>query len=672
MPITKVDQNVFQPVLATGSTASRTLANRFADVVNVKDFLCDDGLPVAGDGIHDDTTGIQAALNSIPFGYGATNRSGVYFPRGIYIITNTLFVKTNYTGFFCDGVGSAEIRLTNYSVDSAILVKNPTAGGSIFEFSWRNVVLVRLTASTYQKGIVLESCSNTHMTDVEISGFPTCLDIRGGLNCHYTTIRLSDYGSTNTTPDVGLLQIDGSAYASNPVFFSHLFTNSLIGGGSYCLTIRGGDYITFSNTYFGGGKQGDVLIGEGTIYANYDNYFDNCYFDFAQQNFDTTRAAIAITGGGKNNTKITDSRFGPWGIGVKIDSVYDPAIEITGCLFQRTNTPVLMEATSQYTSLVLTGNQFRDSGFLGGNANCLEIRDATQITITGNSFYWDYAGWVAGATRYIGNGIQTVFNLRDASTTLSSAYEVLIDGVIQPSSSYTITAGNPYTITTSSPVPNGETIEIRMPGTKKVIAITSGATIENISITGNVFNSTPFTGVVFVDFENLGTVDQLVITGNASSNTTNTIVGHLIGNQLSSNPLMLDWYQEGVFTPVLSFGGASVGVTYTTQIGNYTRIGNRMIFDLQIQLSSKGSATGDVAINGFPFPLSPSGISTGNLSVSIPSVDGIGGANVDSYFNTTTSAIIRYIDGSGNGVTLTNSNFRNNTFLFLSGSVQVE
>jgi hypothetical protein len=135
---------------------------------------------------------------------------------------------------------------------------------------------------------------------------------------------------------------------------------------------------------------------------------------------------------------------------------------------------------------------------------------------------------------------------------------------------------------------------------------------------------------------------------------------------------MLDWYQEGVFTPVLSFGGASTGITYAARFGNYTRIGNRMIFDLQIQLSNKGTATGDVAITGFPFPLSPSGISTGNLSISIPSVDGIGGANVDSYFNTTTSAIIRYIDGAGNGVTLTDANFRNGTFLFLSGSVQVE
>ena len=202
MPITKADQNVFQPVLATGSTTARTLENRFADVINVKDF------GAKGDGVADDTAAIQAAFDSIPFNYGATGRGSVYFPKGEYIITNTLFVKTNLTGLTCDTLSSAVIKLTNFSVSEAILVRNPTVGGSIFGFSMSNITIARPPASTYQKGVVLESVSNTHLTDIEIGGFPTCLDIRGGLNCHYTSIRLSDFGSTNTTPDVALLQID--------------------------------------------------------------------------------------------------------------------------------------------------------------------------------------------------------------------------------------------------------------------------------------------------------------------------------------------------------------------------------------------------------------------------------------------------------------------------------
>lgn len=45
---------------------------------NVREFLCDDGEYVKGDGTHDDTTGIQNALD---------NATGaLFFPRGIYKI----------------------------------------------------------------------------------------------------------------------------------------------------------------------------------------------------------------------------------------------------------------------------------------------------------------------------------------------------------------------------------------------------------------------------------------------------------------------------------------------------------------------------------------------------------------------------------------------------------
>lgn len=58
---------------------------------------------------------------------------------------------------------------------------------------------------------------------------------------------------------------------------------------------------------------------------------------------------------------------------------------------------------------------------------------------------------------------------------------------------------------------------------------------------------------------------------------------------------------DGTFTPVLAFGGASVGITYTTQIGVYSRIGNVVTITLQLLLSNKGSSTGNASITGLPF-----------------------------------------------------------------------
>jgi len=66
-------------VTATGSTTPRTLANRFADVVNVKDF------GAVGDGVTDDTAAIQAAIN---FATGI-----VSFPSGNYLVSNLSITK---------------------------------------------------------------------------------------------------------------------------------------------------------------------------------------------------------------------------------------------------------------------------------------------------------------------------------------------------------------------------------------------------------------------------------------------------------------------------------------------------------------------------------------------------------------------------------------------------
>lgn len=74
-------------VIATGSDTRRSLADRFADVVNVKDF------GAKGDGVVDDTLSVQSAL--------ATGKS-VYIPAGEYHITSNLALQSN-THVFSEG-----------------------------------------------------------------------------------------------------------------------------------------------------------------------------------------------------------------------------------------------------------------------------------------------------------------------------------------------------------------------------------------------------------------------------------------------------------------------------------------------------------------------------------------------------------------------------------------
>ena len=63
----------------------------------------------------------------------------------------------------------------------------------------------------------------------------------------------------------------------------------------------------------------------------------------------------------------------------------------------------------------------------------------------------------------------------------------------------------------------------------------------------------------------------------------------------------LDDYEEGTWTPVLS---GYTGMGYTRQDGKYTKIGNLVIAEFQIDISSTGTYSGNTRLTGFPFPAS--------------------------------------------------------------------
>jgi hypothetical protein len=67
-----------------------------------------------------------------------------------------------------------------------------------------------------------------------------------------------------------------------------------------------------------------------------------------------------------------------------------------------------------------------------------------------------------------------------------------------------------------------------------------------------------------------------------------------------TNANTLDDYEEGTWTPVVSFGGASVGITGTFT-GTYTKIGNSINVYFRILFTSKGSSTGTMKVAGLPF-----------------------------------------------------------------------
>lgn len=92
--LTRVSQDLIQGVEAQGSTFPRSLASRFADIINVKDY------GALGDGVADDSSEIQAAINACPTG------GTVYFPRGSYRAFRIKITKN--LSIIGDGIGATE------------------------------------------------------------------------------------------------------------------------------------------------------------------------------------------------------------------------------------------------------------------------------------------------------------------------------------------------------------------------------------------------------------------------------------------------------------------------------------------------------------------------------------------------------------------------------------
>lgn len=162
------------------------------------------------------------------------------------------------------------------------------------------------------------------------------------------------------------------------------------------------------------------------------------------------------------------------------------------------------------------------------------------------------------------------------------------------------------------------------------------------------------------------------LSSNAMVDLSNAAAGQIkfpAAQNASSNANTLDDYEEGTFTPIVTFGGGTTGITYTTQSGAYTKIGNRVLFDIFINLSSKGSSTGAMTITGLPFTAA----NTFDKTAAITGSNLVANTNPQVYVtkNTASLALFSYTISTGGVAAATDANINNNTTLTISGHYSV-
>jgi hypothetical protein len=103
----------------------------------------------------------------------------------------------------------------------------------------------------------------------------------------------------------------------------------------------------------------------------------------------------------------------------------------------------------------------------------------------------------------------------------------------------------------------------------------------------------------------------LTVDGSGNISTPNTFTstgaitgtgGIYLGGTASAN--LLDDYEEGTWTPVITDGTNNVS-TYYYQLGKYVKVGDMVFITVYTSINNKGSISGNLKVTGLPFTTNP-------------------------------------------------------------------
>jgi hypothetical protein len=133
--------------------------------------------------------------------------------------------------------------------------------------------------------------------------------------------------------------------------------------------------------------------------------------------------------------------------------------------------------------------------------------------------------------------------------------------------------------------------------------------VDNIRLDGNTISSTDTNGNIVLAPDGSGVIsvtaapvvpsgDRADSLGSATNSWDNVYADGLTFDDGSN---ILSIYEKGTFTPSLSFETETTPPVYDTQTGTYYRIGNLVIINIILVLTSKGTGSGNALISGLPY-----------------------------------------------------------------------
>jgi len=159
--------------------------------------------------------------------------------------------------------------------------------------------------------------------------------------------------------------------------------------------------------------------------------------------------------------------------------------------------------------------------------------------------------------------------------------------------------------------------------------------------------------------------------GNATPSTSGAGITFPATQSASTDANTLDDYEEGTFTPTLEFSGGTTGITYASgrRAGRYTKIGRMVYFTIFVELTNKGSSSGNAEITGLPFTAASTDTYV-PMSFWLANMSSLTG-NLMPRITDASSSIVVWQQSSSSFANTTNSNFTNTSTLQLSGQYEV-